>query len=178
MLTFFFFFLSFFVLFFRQRGREKETLMWQWNIDGLPPACPLPGKIPKPGPVPWSRMQQATFWRMGPRPTNWAALARAIVSSFKKCLVKLWANKFTHFRNYCLLWLVIQLPVGPVTVPFSKTIKQAQNSSRIDWYCACFLLQRNKTCLFLCWLCYWGFLLHKVLTGKEDFNHNMPICLV
>ena len=63
--------------------------------------------------------------------------------------------------NYCLLWSLT------VSFSFSKMMKQAQNSSRINWYCACLLLQRNEAYLFLCWLCYWGFLLHKHFNWKR-----------
>ena len=78
----------FFIAFYRVEGRDRGTLMWQWNIDAREKhqliASPtslrrhLDWELnTQPRYVPWQGVKPTTFWLRDDVPTNWAILARA-----------------------------------------------------------------------------------------------------
>ena len=78
----FFYFLTWghFFIAFRERERERETSMWERNINWLA-SCTHPdrGLNPQPGHVPWLGTEPATFRSMGQCSNQLSHPARAVV---------------------------------------------------------------------------------------------------
>ena len=76
----------------REKGRERETWIWETNIDWSPPIhsktrecrCLNWGSNLQPRCVPWLGIQPATSWLWDDTPANWATPAS--VSPFILCI--------------------------------------------------------------------------------------------
>lgn len=80
-----------------ERKRERETSMWGWNIDWLPPARSVPGMELETKPCALPRLELETFQNTGLCATNWATLHTSqgceyFLGHSKKLYIPQWAE--------------------------------------------------------------------------------------
>ena len=81
----------FLLIYFRKRGRERETSIWGKHQSVASCTCPIWGPKPQCRHVPWPEIEQGTLGFAAWHSTNWATLVRAHADSISnhsgRCIV-------------------------------------------------------------------------------------------